>query len=270
MLMLLPISFTSVGQTEMEDSSITISDYLETNPNCLTMEIIYDGCTMKLNSDGEYIFGQLSILHPELQMRILMQGITFFVDPAGKNKKKYSICFPSASSVENLMSQMKKPELIDANSEADFPDISPVVMIVSSLGADYEINGVSQMFPKSYSSISFDTNFHRLSYSFIIPLEKLLSEKKLSDNWTIRLYSEEGRPTNGAPGIGGPTPEHGMNGSRPPRPGLENKNEIFEAEKQIETKSKVDLRKILMNDIDYRFSFSFSQICSIEQSVNCK
>lgn len=94
---LISVSVAAFGQSETD---IALSKYVDRNPICFTQEVIYDGCTIMLNSDGEYLFGQFNILHPELQMRILMKGVTFYVDPTGKKREKYALHFPPASLVE--------------------------------------------------------------------------------------------------------------------------------------------------------------------------
>lgn len=262
LMILLSIPSVSLGQTELEEHAVTLADYIESNPNCLTKEIIYDGCTLMINSDGEYLFGQFNILHPELQMRILMQGgVTFFIDPTGKKKEKYALHFPAASSVKDKMPRMTPPKTGDDMPTETLPDISPLVMSLSALGADYEINGISQPFPQIYSSISLDGNTHCLSYSFILPIEKMLSEKKLSENWRIGLYSETGNPSDGSPGLERPD----FGGQR-----FEVQRDMPENTRQAKTKSKANLREMMMNDIEVWIPFSFSQICSISQSKNEK
>ena len=247
---------------------VTLSDYVENNPNCLTQEIIYDGCTMMLNSDGEYLFGQLNILHPELQMRILMQGITFYVDPTGKKREKYALHFPAASAVESVMAQLAPPEPSEDMSKEVLPDISPLVSSISSLGTEYEINGRKQRLEFDNSAITLNDSTHCLSYTFLIPVDKMLTEKKLNENWKLGIYSEGGRPSHSGPGMGGPSRGPGMDG-----PGMGRRPEMNsnvrsrkERNNNSQSSSNIDLRKMMVNDIEVWIPFSFSQICTMELS----
>ena len=277
--------FIGVIDVDAEEVVKKRPDYLLNNPRCLTKEIIYDGCTMMLNSDGEYIFGQFNVLHPELQMRILMQGITFYIDPTGRKKEKYALTFPAASAVESTMSHMSPPQPSD-NSEMDnLPDIRPLITSLATLGAEYDENGIRREIDKSWTSISMDDSTHCLSYTFLLPVEKMLEEKKLSDNWTLTLYSEGGgRPGMGGPGMGGPgmggpgmggpgMGGRGMGGRGMGGPGMggakRNRNmekNRLETDEKGNNKSKVDLRKIMMNDIKVCVPFSFSGICAISEN----
>lgn len=250
-LVIVPAVF---GQQDVtENRLMTLSEYTQSYPKCTTQDVVYDGCTLLLNSDGEYLFGQFNILHPELQMRILMQGITFYVDPTGKKKEKYAIHFPAASAVEGIMSQMAPPEPGEDMAQGILPDIKPLVTSLARFGVEYDINRRHQTFDSAWSSINIDDSTHCLSYTFIIPVEQMLSEKKLSNTWKLGLYSEGGRPTNGGPGMNGREQCPGMRG-----PGIGSK-------RNENSNSKVDLRKMMMNDIEVWVPFSFDSICLLNE-----
>lgn len=260
-LVIVPVAF---GQQDVtEDDLMTLSEYSESYPKCITHEVIYDGCSLMLNSDGEFLFGQFNILHPELQMRILMQGITFYVDPTGKKKEKYALHFPAASAVEDVMFQMDPPEPSEDMNEEVLPDIKPLIASLANAGVEYDINCKPQLFKHEWSSINIDDSTHCLSYTFIIPVEQMLSEKKLSNTWKLGLYSEGGRPSNGGPGMNGIGPGMGVSGMR--GPGMERKRNEKD---NGNSNSKVDLRKIMMNDIEVWIPFSFEEACSLEQNDN--
>jgi len=252
-------SLSLAAQTESADSVPTLSQYISEHPECITQEVVYDGCSLNLNSDGEYLFGQFSILHPELQMRILMQGVTFYIDPTGKKKEKYALHFPSASSVEDVMQQMAPPSMNMEMGESQKPDISPLVAALNEYGAEYDINGRNQDFQPTWASIEINPGSQSLTYSFIIPIDALLKEKKLSDNWRIGLLSEgggaRGNGPGGGPGMAGPGmagPSIGMN----PPEGRERSHDKNES---------IDLRRMMMKDIETWASFSFNEICSLNE-----
>lgn len=249
----------SQSQTVETDSVYTLSEYLADNPDCITQDVIYDGCTMNINSDGEYLFGQLTILHPELQMRILMQGLTFFVDPTGKKKEKYALHFPAASAVEDVMQRIAPAATGPNRNAEEVPDISPLISALDKYGVRYEINGRDKNYENDWATISLDPEEHALTYTFIIPVEDFLTEKKISDNWKIGMLSEGGNshgsgpgngPGMGAPGMGEPT-----RGMTPPKGRERNRDE----------QAAVNLRKMMMKDIEAWVAFSYSNICSLNE-----
>lgn len=260
-LIIVPAMF---GQQDIaENKLMTLSEYTQSYPKCATQEVVYDGCTLLLNSDGEYLFVQFNILHPELQMRILMQGITFYVDPTGKKKEKYAIHFPAASAVEDIMSQMAPPEPGEGMGEGILPDIKPLIASLAGIGVEYDINQRSQPFDSAWSSIDMEDSTHCLSYTFIIPVEHMLSEKKLSNTWKLGLYSEGGRPTNGGPGMNGANRGPGMRGPNIGGPYMEGAD--IGGKRNENSNSKVDLRKMMMNDIEIWIPFSFDSICLLNE-----
>lgn len=256
---LLSISGASKGQDIVETDSLTLSEYVVNNPNCLTKEIIYDGCTLMMNSDGEYLFGQFTILHPELQMRILMQGLHMYVDPTGKKKEKYAINFPAASSVQDVMQQVAPPQISEGQESNQIPDIVPLVDALNSYGVSYDINNREQAYSSDWASISVNPELHALTYSFIVPVEDFLKEKKVSDTWKIGLLSEGDNTMKdgqgNGPSMGAPTM------MAPPRaPGA--RGERHGMQKPIESKDAEALRKIMIRDIESWSSFSFNELCS--------
>lgn len=267
--MLVALPLVVMSQAETVESPISLSEYVDVHPNCLTQEVIYDGCTLKLNSDGDYLFGQFTILHPELQMRILMQGLHVYVDPTGKKKEKYALSFPAASDVQEAMQHMAPPTGEMVQSE-NMPDITPLVSALNDYGVKYQISNKNQKYEAGLASISIDPEAHALTYSFMIPVEELLKEKKLSDTWRIGLFSESGVAMSvgpksvpgmrGGPGMGGP----GMGG-----PGMggpsRSMNQPNGKEPTREENSSVDLRKMMMKDIESWTQFSFSELCSINE-----
>lgn len=268
--LLAALPLVGMSQAENTEQPLTLTEYVDVHPNCLTQEVIYDGCTLKLNSDGDFLFGQFTILHPELQMRILMRGLHVYVDSTGKKKEKYALNFPAASAVQDAMQQMVPPSGAMDGNENDIPDITPLVSALNEYGVEFDINNKRQTYESNWASISVDPELHALTYSFIIPVEELLKEKKLSDTWKIGLLSESGvamsigpksvpggmgGPGRGRPGIGGPGSGPQSRGMTPPD-GKERANG---------NQSAVDLRKMMMKDIESWTQFSFSELCSINE-----
>lgn len=107
--------------------------------------------------------------------------------------------------------------------------------------------------------MAFDSESHALSYSFILPIEELLKEKELSGTWRMGLFSSGGNsfgdgpgngPGMGAPGMGSPT--HGIN---PPKG----------KEQSDDEKAAINLRKMMIKDIEQWTTFSFNEVCSSNQ-----
>ncbi len=277
-LVALPIM--AMSQEENTEQPVTLTEYVDSYPNCLTQEVIYDGCTLKLNSDGDYLFGQFTILHPELQMRILMQGLHVYVDPTGKKKEKYSLSFPAASAVQEVMQHMAPSVGAIEKSENEIPDITPLVSALNEYGVEFEISNKKKHYEIDWASISVDPELHALTYSFIIPVEDLLKEKKLSDTWGIGLLSESGTSMNVGsksvpggmrgpgmrdPGMGRP----GMGGPRMGGPGMDSQSRGMNLpegkERSNENQSAADLRKMMIRNIESWTKFSFSELCSINE-----
>lgn len=263
-LVALPI--TVMSQEENIEQPLTLSEYVDIHPNCLTQEVIYAGCTLKLNSDGDYLFGQFTILHPELQMRILMQGLHIYVDPTGKKKEKYALDFPAAYFVEDVIQQMAPPSGTMERKENDIPDINPLISALNEYGVNFNIRNKRHTYKSDWASISIDPELHALTYSFIIPVEELLKEKKLSDTWKIGLFSESGVSMSVGPksvpgGMRGP----GMGGLGMGDPQSRSKNPPERNEQSTGDQPAVDLRKMMMRDIESWTQFSFSELCAINE-----
>lgn len=263
-LVALPIMVMS--QEENTEQPLSLTEYVDIHPNCLTQEVIYEGCTFKLNSDGDYLFGQFTILHPELQMRILMQGLHIYVDPTGKKKEKYALNFPAASSMRDALQNLAPPVDGMSGNEPKMPDITPLVSAMNEYGVEFEINRKKQSYENEWASISIDSELHALTYSFIIPVEELLREKKLSDTWKIGLLSESGVSMSVGPksvpgGMGGP----GMGGLGIGDPKSGGMNAPNRNEQKSDGQQAVDLRKMMMKDIESWTQFSFSELCSINE-----
>ena len=251
-LLLLCILFSSSGiiSTDQE-SHPDLNAFLSKNKKCLTQNVIYDGTKLLLCSDGDYLLIQLQTLHPAVQMRLLMQGVTFYIDPTGRKKEKYAVILPSAHDVRETMLQMEPPQMGGSPSEQR-PDIRPLLHCLSECGAIFDVKGKTSLISSKSFSVQIDENSDLLVYSILLPVEQMLKEKKLSDQWRIGIYTQGGNPEKEGPGLeGGPlTQEFGNN--KPDFPRYPNNKE-----------EDRNLRKLLKKDIEAWISFSFSAICSI-------
>lgn len=251
---LLSFSHLLYGQGNHAMAGVSLSGYLQENVDCVSKEVIFEGCSLLLNSDGEYLFCQLNILHPEIQMRILMQGVSFYIDPTGKTREKYAVHFPDASNIKDKKKLAPPREVMTDSSEVKIPNILPLVSELSSLGAQFKIKKKMESH-EEWSAISVNQEDKCLSYSFIIPVELMLTEKKLVDRWKIGLKSANSRPYDDDRGNGPMMVFPGM-----PEQSPESRQRIPENEGRG---INVDLHEIMMNDIEEWVSFSFSEISSL-------
>jgi hypothetical protein len=99
----------TAGAQEEKDS---ITLYLERNPNAVDYNIISEGSKIYLSADDKYLFINLSIANPTMQMRFMMQQASLYIDPTGKKKKRYKISLPSALDVKEQLSMISGDENI--------------------------------------------------------------------------------------------------------------------------------------------------------------
>lgn len=245
---------------QVQDSRPSLTEFIDTHPVCLQKKVIFEGCYLNLVGDYDYLFVQLNVLHPALQMRLLMQGLTLYIDPTGKKKEKYALVFPGAATVKDQLTppdEAKAPE--EGNSEGETeefarPDIMPLIKALAAEGVTLDIDGRTETIDKSQATISLNTDEGVLSFTALLPTVRLLAEKKLVDQWTVGIYSEGGNQPSGpgggpGGGFGGP-----MNGpSNRPR----------QSRQQPTDEGK--LQKMMAKDISEWTSFSLSEVGSLNE-----
>ncbi len=212
-------------------------EFTEANPTCLSRDIFQEGCHVVLCSDGELLFVQFNVPHPAIQMRLLMRGLTMYIDPTGKRKEKYSVVFPSAKEVQDKMQPMPQPESAELQ-DIGRPDISPLLDALIEYGTLFDEKGKSMSIRQDMFSISIDGDDDVLSYSVLIPIGRMLMEKKLSEEWSIGMYSQGNGGMNIAPTNG---------------------NDAESLQRPVDD----DLRDTLNRDIETWTTFSFPYICTL-------
>lgn len=240
---------------EKQNLPTDLTTFVSKNKKCWVRNVIYEGTNLLLCSDGCHLFVQLQTIHPAIQMRLLMQGVTIYIDPTGKKKEKYAVIIPSANDVKDKMKPMQSSQVGGSVNGNKRPDIRPLVNCLSAYGAVFDVNGRSSLIPQNNFSIYIDEKNGNLIYSVLLPVEQLLKEKKLSEQWRLGIYTEGGRPDRGGPEFdreGGPhMREKGDRQPKSPRGQLKESDE--------------DLRGLLKKDIEEWISFSFSTICSLNE-----
>lgn len=253
-LILVLIFFMPLGvKAEVRKGSVSaLQEFIKNNPKCWSKGVVHEGCHILLCSDGESLLIQFKILHPAIQMRLLMQGLTFYIDPTGRKKEKYSVILPSANEVKEQMQMMEpqRPSRDVANTQR--PDIRPLINSLSKYGAILDINGKNTCIDSENFIISLNETSASLVYTVLIPIEQMLKEKKLSDKWCIGFYSQGGKRGEGESGFG----ENSEFG-----PERIDRQEQMNGNKQMPDSE--DMRRLLMKDIEEWIIFSFSEICSL-------
>lgn len=120
-------------------------------------------------------------------MRLLMQGLTFYIDPTGRKKEKYSVILPSANEVKEQMQMMEpqRPSRDVANTQR--PDIRPLINSLSKYGAILDINGKNTCIDSENFIISLNETSASLVYTVLIPIEQMLKEKKTFGQMVYRI-----------------------------------------------------------------------------------
>ncbi len=209
-----------VGECGVED---TLQKFLEANPYAVEVNILSEGTAAFLCADDDNLFVRLSVGNPQLFMRMLMQGLTLYIDPTGKKKEKYALLFPSAEDVKAVMGGNQP---VAGNGPDDSgksrPDITPLISEMNKIGTVYDINGKSVVLDRMRTMIELDKENEALNYYALIPKQQMMSEKKLSSEWSIGIYLEspagnlEG-PQNGFGGRGQGPSFGNRNDNRPPQ-----------------------------------------------------
>lgn len=256
-IMLVSVLFgpNAIRAEEKQNVPPDLASFVSKNKKCWVRNVIYEGTNLLLCSDGCYLLVQLQTLHPVIQMRLLMQGVTFYIDPTGRKKEKYAVVIPSASDVKDRMEPMLSLQEADSTHGNKRPDIRPLIKCLSDYGAVFDVNGKCSLIPKNSFSIYVDENNGGLVYSVLLPVEHFLKEKKLSEQWRLGIYTEGGRPD-----LGGPEFDRG---GGPHMREQDNRQSKF-SRGQIK-ESDENLRNLLKKDIEEWTSFSFSTICTLNE-----
>lgn len=205
----------------MAQEKDTLAAFIEKNPNAVDTNIIYEGTKLNLSADENFLLINLSVAHPALQMRFLMQKVSIFIDPSGKKKKKYEVILPAALDVKDEIETAipREKENRDGNAR---PDIRPLISALNRHGAEYRHDKSTTHLGYQLFHIEHDRENERLNFYILIPKTQLMQDKKLSDKWTIGLFSINDFASM-------PHPEQeGDGGMMPPPMEGENQQEIQE------------------------------------------
>ena len=171
----------------------TLTAFIRENPGAVDFNVIYEGTKLNLSANDDFLLVQLSVAHPALQMRFLMQNVSLYIDPTGKKKKRYEIVLPSALDVKDeLQGNMPMPSQQDVQKvggEAERPDIRPLIAALNKRGADYNSPGGYQRLGYQFFHVEHDRKNELLNYYVLVPKRSLMQDKKLSEKWNVGLFS---------------------------------------------------------------------------------
>ena len=221
--------------TRGQEEKDTLSTFIERNPNAVDFEVIYEGTKLNLSADDDYLLVNLSVAHPALQMRFLMQSATLFIDPTGKKRKKYEIVLPSARDVKDEIEAVAPPEKTDKNQDAR-PDIRPLISALNKRGVEYRHADGHTHLGYQYFHIEHDRKNDLLNFYVLIPKEQLMQDRKLSDQWAIGIFS-----VNDFDNM--PPPEQDGEGGMMPPPMEDDQQdlqELMQSEIRVWTKFSID------------------------------
>ena len=190
----------------------TLQMFIDSNPYAVKVNILSEGTVAYLCADDDNLFIRLSVGNPQLFMRMLMQGLTIYIDPTGGKKEKYAILFPSAADVQTSMANFQPTRNTGfGNSEQSRPDISPLIKEMNKVGVVFDINGKVRKMGESRSIIELETENETLNFYALIPKTQMMTEKKLSSKWSIGIYLDT--PSGN---LEGPRNDMSIRDQRPP------------------------------------------------------
>lgn len=165
----------------------TLAAFIDKNPNAVDYNVIYEGTKLNLSADDNDLLINLSVAHPALQMRFLMQKVSLYIDPTGKKRKKYEVILPSALDVKDEIETGTRPE--GEAVEDTRPDIRPLISALNKKGAEFRHSSSLSSLGYQRFHVEIDQKNDLLNYYMLIPKDLLMQDKKLSDKWAVGIFS---------------------------------------------------------------------------------
>lgn len=195
--LLLSVISLSAQTTQNTD---TLAMFLENNPDALTFNVIHEGSSLRISTDGLDLLICLSIANPALQMRLLMQQTIIYIDPSGRHRKNYSVHLPSAISVKDELDSLR-PDDIEDQSPDIRPDIMPLIQALNKNGAVFRTNSKDYQLGYQRFYMEVDKEKELINIYVLLPMSELMQAKKLKDRWSIGLISNNDVNHHPSPGM---------------------------------------------------------------------
>ncbi len=154
-----------------------------------------------LINDNENLYILLEVSDKTVQKKILISGLTFWMDTIGKKKEQLGITFPLEGSMGNRTGKMNKEEMMKQmqrgsfNGDFDYQNLNETFsnglnkMEIIGFNNEKEPLMVFNQNPKGISvSIKFD-NMGTLHYKANIPLKLIFKQPDLFLNDATKLFS---------------------------------------------------------------------------------
>lgn len=167
----------------------TLQMFIKSNPYAVRVNILSEGTAAYFCADENNMFVHLSVAEPQLFMRMLMQGLTLYVDPTGSEKEKYTLLFPSAADVQDMMGAFQPLRSSEfGDSKQSRPDISPLLKEMNKYGVTYKADSNAVVLGEARSMIELEPEKETLNYYALIPKAQLMADKELSPEWAVGLF----------------------------------------------------------------------------------
>lgn len=175
-----------VGQLAAQKQD-SLTAFIDKNPNAVDYQVVYKGTLLNLSADENDLLINLSVAHPTLQMRFLMQKASLYIDPSGKRRKNYEVALPSAFDVKDEIEAVARPE--GKTVQEGRPDIRPLISALNKKGAELRHVNTSTSLGYQRFHVEIDQNTDVLNYYVLLPKDLLMQDKKLSDKWAVGIFS---------------------------------------------------------------------------------
>ena len=177
---------TAQGISSQETDSLYA--FQRQNPTAVEYNVIHEGTKLYLAADDDNLLVVVSLAHPALQMRFLMQSATVCIDPTGRSKSRFKVLLPSAPDVRDQLQEVAR-ENVQAES-GNRPDIRPLVDALNGKGAVFMANGQARLLDFNRFRIEIDTTEDVITYHMLLPKAPLMAAKRLSTTWSLGILSD--------------------------------------------------------------------------------
>lgn len=261
LLSMLILSLLVVLSPSCKTQNIYTSSWAE-NPNKLPKQVNdlqYNTDTKMLYgifNDKENLYLVLRVTDKTVQKKILMGGLTFWMDTIGKKKKQFGITFPQAGSMKNRFAKMDKQQMMQQMQGGGMQQTINYAEINQKFSSglnDMKIVGFNHkkdpqiVFNKSTNGINTSLRFDdmgTLHYRSSIPIKLVFSNPEAFLNNPDKLFSfgfetgavdmptmtQGGKPGGGMSGGGG-MKGGGMHGGSMPSGGMSGMQELSKPSK---------------------------------------
>ncbi|MBO4907535.1 MAG: hypothetical protein J5486_11000 [Bacteroidaceae bacterium] len=170
----------------------SLKAFISACPNSVAINILHEGTVLNLATDDKNMLVCLSVAHPAIQMRLLMQPTSIIIDPTGRKRKHYEIRLPSALDVRDELETLCPDDNAEHGSDVR-PDISPLITELNRKGAIFRKGRSECRLGFQRFHIELDREKAAINFYVLLPKDELMQTRKLRTSWTIGLVSDNDR-----------------------------------------------------------------------------